>query len=180
MNIVWIVGDDFTPGVGVAPAVEKMKEVGPIWGTPTSWRKCNNDNVVCTDADESSRLIKRAFHAVCNFHVPVSHFAGLGRPKGVKLFEGEIPKQFSKHSLATVFHLVAPLADVVLVIGVPFETTEPKSNDALFQAAVKKVITHYDKVQWVILDHFSTVSDEITSCPNVWLESSANLSTLFG
>jgi hypothetical protein len=91
MKITWIVahGYQFDPSVDL----DRVKHVGSIWGSWTTWRGCGTDNVICSDFGKSKELLTRAFHSVCNFYVPSSHYQDLGRPVGVKLYDDNLTKR---------------------------------------------------------------------------------------
>jgi hypothetical protein len=173
MKLVWVLGDNFDAEETIG--AKAMKDVGPLWGTPRSWRKNSTDNVVSTDRAQVEELLRRAFQAVCNFYIPVRMYGEVGRPAGVKVFEGVVPGDFAHHSLATVFHLVAPLADTVLLAGVSLAPGEPHSDQSHFVAAVATVIRARPEVQWVCLDHSEEVAPVLKDAGNLWFDTTENI-----
>ena len=87
MRINWIFADDLVLDPTID--VDQIKNIGATWGSWRTWRGCGTDNVLCHDRSRATELLGRAFQAVCNFHVPKKHYQDLGRPLGVKLYDGD-------------------------------------------------------------------------------------------
>jgi hypothetical protein len=109
-----------------------------------------------TKADE---LIKRAFHAVCNFYIPNSIYVDLKRPQGVKLYEGTFIHDVDNQEEIIALHLTAGLSDIVLLLGFDF-SEHPKLSDKLeehrahnYRSLIKQAIKDNPTVQWVAIDH---------------------------
>lgn len=175
MRVTWVVNDDYDPDTTIGS--HRMKEIGSIWGTSKSWRKCSTDNVVCVEPTVAADLVKRAFQAVCNLYVPSTIFADIGRPKGVKVFEGALESGTARKSLVAALNLTAPLSDTVLLAG--FQIGEPQTDaDRLFLSSLKKVISKYSTVQWVALDTTDSPAAVLSGLPNLWFDTSENVIAL--
>ena len=120
MNISWVLADSFT--LDPLADVQQMKNIGSFWGSWKTWRGCSTDNVICHDLAKSRELLKRNFHQLCNFYIPNSQYQFLGRPEGVKLFEGEIKHDVDNVDDLVSLNLAVTVSDVVILAG--FNLTE--------------------------------------------------------
>ena len=127
MNINWILANDYVPD----PTIDlgQLKTCGAFWGGWQTWRACGTDTVICHDMGKASDLIKRAFHAVCNFYIPNSIYTSLDRPAGVRLYEGNFVHDLDNHEEIVAMHLVASASDIVLMLGYNF--IEPAKKTTL-------------------------------------------------
>ena len=87
MNITWVVAT----GYQIDPVVDitDFKNIGPIWGSWSTWRSCGTDNVVCHDLSKARELVQREFQKNCNFYTQEHHHQDLGRPTGVRYYGGK-------------------------------------------------------------------------------------------
>lgn len=146
---------------------KQLKSIGPLWGSWKTWRAWETDNVLCDDFDKAQELIQRAFHSVCNLHIPNRYFAALNRPNKVKLYEGNFPAEFDNPEEIIAMHLVAEQNDLVLLLG--YDVTD-KSKDDKFENhksinyinAFKATLNTYPQTQWVLIDHAGEISKKIT------------------
>ena len=155
MKINWVVAS----GYQIDPTIdiEKIKNVGAVWGSWTTWRNCGTDNVICSDFSKAKDLITRAFQSVCNFYVPSAHYQELGRPTGIKLYDGQFDQEVDNLDDIVAMHLAARQSDIVLLLGVGF--CPPKTVDDAFQAhkiknyhgLMRGIIAKSD-AQWVAID----------------------------
>jgi len=155
MKITWIVahGYQFDPSVDL----DHIKNVGPIWGSWTTWRGCGTDNVICGDFAKCRDLVSRAFHSVCNFYVPSSHYQELGRPAGVKLYDGQFDQEVDNLDNIVAMHLASQQSDILLLLG--FDFCPPKTVDDTFLAhkiknyhGLMRGLIAKSNAQWVAID----------------------------
>lgn len=157
MLVNWI----FADGYQLDPTIEseRIKSIGPTWGSWRTWRSCNTDNVICHDLTKASELIGRAFQAVCNFYVPKKFYQELGRPMGVKLYDSEFAFETEHIEDIVSMHLASESSDIVLLVGFDLSTPVP-SNDKVtetkilhYHGMLRSKIQNSEKVQWVLVDH---------------------------
>jgi hypothetical protein len=89
---------------------KQIKSVGPVWGSWQTWRGCNTDNVICHQQQKSRELLDRAFQAVCNFYVPRSLYEPLGRPVGVRFYDGDFDQELDHIEDIVAMHLASAAA----------------------------------------------------------------------
>jgi hypothetical protein len=180
MNINWVLADN----VVVDPTVDitRMKEAGAFWGSWRTWRGYTTDNVVCHDMKKANELIKRAFHATCNFYIPNSSYIALDRPKGVKLYEGDFLGHDVDHQDELVaINLAGTVSDVVLLLGFNWTKQEPNPDQKVeirarnYRGLVLQAIKSNPDVQWVVVDHNGELRSELTELGNVTADTLENV-----
>lgn len=184
MKISWVLADD----VFVDPAVDlaHLKNIGSFWGSWSTWRSCSTDNVVCNDSTRAHDLLQRDFHHRCNFYIPNSAYQFLGRPEGVRLYEGEFLHDVERQDEIVAMHLAASQSDIVLLLGFNWQQ-KPKPTDKLLQHRqhhyihlVKQVIVSNAQKQWVLIDHAPNLTIELTKIPNLTQDTMQNALLLAG
>jgi hypothetical protein len=178
MNINWILANDYVPDPTID--LDQLKTCGAFWGGWQTWRACGTDNVICHDMGKASDLIKRAFHAVCNFYIPNSIYASLDRPAGVRLYEGNFVHDLDNHEEIVAMHLVASASDIVLMLGYNF--IEPaKNQDRLvehrahnYRSLCKQAIVMNPQVQWILVDHPGEVMKDWKGIDNLVCDTLSN------
>lgn len=171
MNINWVLSNSAI----LDPTVDlgRMKELGSFWGGWKTWRACQTDNVLCHDIEQADRLIKKQFHQTCNFYIPNSMYVNLGRPAGVKLYQGDFVHDVYDHEDIVAMHLAAVNCDIVLLVG--FDFSEPvKLEDKLaehraynYRSLTKQVIVDNPQVQWLLIDHQKPLRKDLEHVPNL-------------
>ena len=179
MRVNWV----FADGYQLDPAVDitSVKGIGPTWGSWRTWRSCGTDNVICHDRGKAQELIKRAFQAVCNFHIPKKHYQDVGRPTGVKLYEGDFTQELDHIEDIIAMHLVAGASDIVLLVGFnlapltapedPFEQHKLRNYHGL----IRSMIASDEVVQWVAVDHPAELDKAYQNLPNLTCDSMSNV-----
>lgn len=156
MKISWVAAADYR--LDPAIDVDQIKSVGPVWGSWQTWRSCNTDNVICHQQQKGRELLDRAFQAVCNFHIPRRLYESLGRPVGIRLYDGEFDQELDDIEDIVAMHLAAADSDIVLMLG--FDWTLPKDVQDRFEqhkltnrhGLMHGAIANQDRVQWVAID----------------------------
>lgn len=169
MRTSWIIADSF-----VNPTIEpaQIKNIGPVWGSWKTWRAWNTDNVLCHDYSKAKELVGRAFQAVCNLYIPQRHYADLGRPTRVNLYEGDFPGEFDNPEEIIAMHLVAGTSDLILLLGYDLsEITETdkyqKHKKINYQNAFRATLNTYPECQWVLVDHPGELDKSFKNIPNI-------------
>ena len=111
MQVNWV----FADGHQLDPAIdiEKLKSIGPTWGSWRTWRSCGTDNVICHDRSKAEELLTRSFQTSCNFYIPKKYYQELNRPAGVKLYEGDFTQELDHIEDIIALHLIASTSDIV-------------------------------------------------------------------
>ena len=156
MKISWVIASDYRLDPTVD--VKDMKSVGPIWGSWQTWRACSTDNVICHQQQKARELLDRAFQAVCNFYVARSLYESLGRPLGIRLYDGDFDREVDDIEDIVAMHLAAADSDIVLLLG--FDWILPQDLSDKFQkhkltnrhGLIRSVIAARERVQWVAID----------------------------
>lgn len=157
VKINWVVAANyrFDPIVDV----EKLKSVGPIWGSWQTWRSCNTDNVICHQQQKSQELLDRAFQAVCNFYIPRGLYESLGRPLGIRLYDGDFDQELDHIEDIVALHLAAAGSDIVLMLGFDLVMSETVADRferhklTNRHGLIRSAISGKPLVQWVAVDN---------------------------
>lgn len=175
MNINWVISDraELDPTIPIS----QLKNIGSIWGSWKTWRSCQTDNVICHDMSKANELIKRAFHAVCNFYTSNENYKLLDSPSGVRIYEGNFQHDVDFQDEIIAMHLAASVSDIVLLMG--FDFTENTTNpDKLlehrahnYRSLTKQVIKSNPNVQWVVVDHPSPFRKDLLELENLTKDS---------
>lgn len=179
MNINWVLANSYIPDPTIN--LDQLKSCGAFWGGWQTWRASGTDNVICHDHAKASDLIKRAFHAVCNFYIPNSLYVSLDRPAGVRLYEGEFVHDLDDHEEIIALHLVAGVSDIVLLLG--YDLSEPeKLADRLqehratnHRNLLRQAIQDNPTVQWVAVDHEKEFRKDLQDFANLTRDSLDNV-----
>jgi hypothetical protein len=157
MKINWIFSSTYNPGPEID--LEAVKNIGSSWGSWRSWRSCGTDNVICHDRGQAETMLARSFQKSCNFYIPQSTFQALGRPVGVRLFDGEYQQEVLDLEDIIALHLVSGISDLVLMAGFDLSTPEPV-DDKLTKHRIQnrlgllhQLFVSNPTVQWVLVDH---------------------------
>lgn len=171
MRINWVFADGYQ--IDPTVSVDVIKSIGPTWGSWRTWRGCATDNVICHDVTKAQELIQRAFQAVCNFYIPKDYYQPIGRPMGVKLYEGEFTQEVDCPEDIIALHLVSNISDIVLLAG--FNLSEKEKNldkfqqhkNANYHGLILSIITANPDTQWVLVDHPTVVDKSFKKLSNI-------------
>lgn len=156
-----------------------LKDIGSTWGSWQTWRAWNTDNVICNDKAKARDLITRAFQAVCNMYIPKKFYVDLGRPIGVRLYEGEFPSEFDNAEDIVGMHLVAEHHDLVLLLGYDLASADSEDKyknhkNKNYISAFASAVKMYNQTQWVLVD-FDQVPDNLSDLENITCDSYENM-----
>jgi len=179
MKISWILSNSLVLDPTVD--IDQLKNIGAFWGSWRTWRSCQTDNVICHDMAKADELIKRAFHAVCNFYIPNSIYTSLDRPTGVKLYEGDFIHDVDRHEEIVAMHLVASASEIVLMMG--FDFSEPVKNpdklvehrETNYRNLTKQAMIDNPNTQWVMVDHPAEFRKDLQKVANLSRDSLENV-----
>lgn len=182
MQVCWALSENLLPKQ-VEP--EKLKSIGPVWGPYSTWKEYRTDNVICHNNKQAKNLITRAFHAIFNLYLPKSSFIELGRPVGVKLYEGDFndPLIDNKEDIVTL-NLVSGNYDIVLMFG--FDLTPVSEElDKITQHRMKAyrhniaaVIKDNVNVQYVLVDYVDKLAPEFKDLTNLSVDTMESAESL--
>jgi hypothetical protein len=166
--------------------IEKLKDIGSIWGGWRTWRNCGTDNVICNDISKAVDLIQRDFHKTCNFYVPKNAYAMLDRPHGVQLFEGEFKFEVDNQDELVAIHLVSGRSDIVLLFGFDWRKVNPSADRLVehraqnYRNTIKQALTDNPDIQWVLIDHpEGELMPEIARLGNLTQDTLPNVLAMF-
>ena len=158
MNINWVYASDYQ--LDPVVDVDRIKTIGPSWGSWRTWRSCSTDNVICHDLGKSRELLQRAFQAVCNFYVPKKYYESLSRPIGIKLYDGDFDLETDNIEDIIALHLAAQSSDIILLLGFDLKTPILPDDDRFAwhkilnrHGLIRSVINNNPNTQWVAVDH---------------------------
>lgn len=184
MNISWVVADDtfLDPDIDI----ERLKQIGSIWGGWKTWRSCQTDNVICSDVGRARELIQRNFNNICNFFVPKDAFVELDRPTGVQLFDGKFTFEIDHPDELISLHLASSRSDIVLLLGFDLQPKD-KKPDRLeehraqnYRTGIKHAIKDNIETQWVLVNHVDALITELNGLENLTQDTLANVLELLG
>jgi len=172
MNIQWVLSDDFI--LDNAEQLSAMREAGSFWGSWRTWREYNTDNVICHKMARAQELIAREFQTRCNFYIPNSVYQSLGRPAGVRLYEGDfMGHDVDNQDEIVALNLAGSIADVVLLLGFDW-SEQPESADSVqkrrynaYQGLVRQAINSRPAVQWILVDHNKDLRPTLSDLKNL-------------
>lgn len=172
MNINWVLADKFK--LGADTDINRLRDIGSLWGSWRTWKKYTTDNVVCHDRTKAQDLIKRAFQATCNFYIPNSSYIHFGRPQAVKVYEGDfMGHDVDNQDEIVAINLAASTSDVVLLVGFDWQQKEPKKDKLEevrarnYRGLVEQAIRSKPNVQFVVVDHPGSLRPELTKLENL-------------
>lgn len=165
MNIAWL----FAENTVLPPTtpVQAIKDLAPIWGSWRTQRSYQSDNVVCWDPDQAEKLVRQGYAKICNLYIPESIYKQLENPAGVRVFGGGF--DFAVDSVDDIIatHLVASVADVILMVGFDLEAkTKSSASRNNYIGILAQAISTSGK-QWVIIDHHTDLAEPIQKLPNI-------------
>jgi hypothetical protein len=170
MNITWVLADNTQ--LDPTTDIKALKNLGSIWGGWRTWRAYATDNVVCHDIGKAQELVQRNFQTLCNLYVPNSAYVMLGRPTGVKLYEGELEMELDNKDELVAMNLAATVSDVVLLVGFDWPEQDKNPDKLLehrahnYRGVVNHLIQQRSGVQWVLVDPPQTVRPDLSKFDN--------------
>ena len=179
MRVNWV----FATGYNLDPTVniEQLKSCGPTWGSWGTWRGCGTDNVICHDQPKLQQLLQRNFQANCNFYMPNNLYGDLGRPQGVRIYNGEYLAELDNIEDVVALHLVAPISDIVLLAGfnlaklIPVEDRFELHKLRNYHGLVRSTIATSPTVQWVVVDHPAELDKAYRELDNITCDTMENV-----
>jgi hypothetical protein len=179
MNVNWVVAynTDLDPGVDL----QKIKNIGSIWGSWRTWRGCQTDNVICHNGTQAKELIDKRLHTACNFYVSSEIYKALNQPERVFSYGGDFSHDVIEQDDLVAMHLAATTSDIVLLLGFDWTARPlPKEPDKRllrhnYINLVRESIAGNAKTQWVLIDHPGAIMPELAKLPNLTQDSINNV-----
>lgn len=179
MRINWAFADTYQLDPSID--VERIKSIGSTWGSWRTWRSCGTDNVICHDSAKAHDLVKRAFQAVCNLYVPKKQYQELGRPVGIKLYEGDFDHELDHAEDIITLHIVSGISDIVLMAGYDLGPIQESSDKfekhklTNYHGMIRSLISQNDTVQYVLVDHAKNLDKAYQNLSNLTCDKMANV-----
>jgi hypothetical protein len=179
MNITWVVAT----GYQIDPAVDldAMKNIGPIWGSWSTWRSCGTDNVVCHNLAKARELLQRDFQKNCNFYTPEQYHSDLGRPSDVRYYGGKFDEEIDHIEDVVSMHLSTAASELVLMLGFDFppmaELTDRFELHKLRNryGLMRSLIVGNPDTQYVLIDHPKQLEKTFQDLPNLTCDNLGNV-----
>jgi len=178
MNIAWL----FAENTVLPPTtpVQAMRDLAPIWGSWRTQRSYQSDNVVCWDPTQAEKLCRQGYAKTCNLYIPEKVYKQLDRPVGVRAFGGGFDFEVDSVDDIIATHLVASVADVILMMGFDLEAkTKPLPSRTNYIGILANAIKLSGK-QWVIVDHHTDLAEPIQKLSNITRDLLPNVLQLLG
>jgi len=178
MRVNWVIASNYHMDPTVDP--DRLKMVGALWGSWRTWRGCSTDNVICYEFSKAKELLDRAFQAVCNFYVPRKFYQDLGRPVGLKLYDGEFNQEIEFPEDVISMHLAASVSDIILLLGFDFSEIQfpedrlQKHKITNRHGLIRSIISADDRIQWVAVDRATDLDKTYQNLPNLTCDTMAN------
>ena len=180
MNISWVIAQ----GYQIDPVIEldKIKAVGPIWGSWRTWRSCGTDNVICHTATKAQELIQRDFQKNCNFFVPEKIFRNIGRPLKVQFYGGDFEQETTSIEDIIALHLSSSKSDIILLLGFNFQKISTDITDKFELHKIKNyygltcsLIASKPEIQFVLVDHTEELDKSFKDLTNLTCDTLENV-----
>ena len=178
MNIAWL----FAENTVLPPTtpVQAIRDLAPIWGSWRTQRSYQSDNVVCWDPTQAEKLCRQGYAKTCNLYIPEKVYKQLDRPVGVRAFGGGFDFEVDSVDDIIATHLVASVADVILMMGFDLEAkTKPLPSRTNYIGILANAIKLSGK-QWVIVDHHTDLAEPIQKLSNITSDLLPNVLQLLG
>ena len=171
MNISWVIaeGYQFDPTINL----DTIKNVGPIWGSWTTWRGCGTDNVICNNKAKARGLIDQKFNEGCNFYVSNSLYHELDKPDRVQRYGGSFQHDLQHTDDIVALHWAKTSADIILMLG--FDLISIDTNNQHYYGPVLSVIKQHPDTQWVLVDHPKDLYKNFQDLSNLTCDSLGNV-----
>jgi len=180
MKIAWIIGQEIKHDLNL----DLIDSIGPSWGSWKTWKKYKTDNCICTNREEATDLIQRAFHSMCNFYMMKDDFLQVGSPQGVKLFDGNFKNNTvtNKDDIVTL-NLVAPDNEIILMSGFNFEPLDKDDPLAMlireeYYFNINELMKANTSVQFVLVDYPHKLATWANDLENLTIDTAQNVKTL--
>lgn len=183
MNISWVLADDLILDRKIN--IDIVRRTGPLWGSWKTWAGYRTDNVICHDMRKASELIKREFNRECNFYVPNSVYSSLGRPAGVKAYEGDFMGfDCDNQDEIVALHLASSTSDIVLLLGFDWSQQDILEDKLLEVKArnrrglIHQAIKSHNQTQYILVEHDQDVMKDLAELENLDKDTFMNVLTV--
>lgn len=174
MNIAWL----FAENTLLPPTADltAIHDTAPIWGSWRTQRGYQTDNVVCWNSQQATQLVAQGYSSICNLFIHQKVYEQLGQPQRVRAFGGEFVHEVDSQDDIVGMHLVAAVADVVLLVGFDFgPTIEPSESRLNYLGLAAQIINDQSQTQWVLVDHSDKLAEPFRDLSNITCDSMKNV-----
>lgn len=171
MNISWVIADSAILDPTVK--IERLKSIGPLWGSWQTFRGFSTDNVVCYDNERAQDLVIKGFNLMCNFYVNQSAYPETP-PQRVNLFGGTFEHDVNNRDEIVCIHLCNAGSDVGLLYGFDWSETSLTELGQHYRGLVFEILKQ-SEIQWVLVDHAKTLDSEFAKLENLTQDSLSNV-----
>ena len=183
MNVSWVIASGYI----IDPVITSstLKQVGPLWGSWTTLKTCNTDNVVCNDKEKAIELVQAGVNTSANFltHKDYEFAFAFTDNKNVRYYGGYFADSVYNIEDIIAMHLVAANSDVVLLLGFNFGRIAAQQNQDLKSqlhraGLMHSVIAQNPDVQWVAVDHSAILDPSYQTLSNFTCDTIENVLNL--
>ena len=171
MNIQWVLAD--TALLDPTVNLDALKDIGAFWGSWTTWRAYNTDNVVCYNHSKAKELVTNKFNQACNLYIPQAVYEELNKPQQVRAFGSDFAHPVDHPDEIVSLFLAASTADIVLLLGFDWSNIEGHYFGYVLQA-----LNSYPDVQFVLIDSPKSTA-KIAELDNVMQDTMQNVLEMF-
>lgn len=178
MNLAWLFAENTL--LPPTTSVQFIKDLAPIWGSWRTQRGYQTDNVVCWNPEQADKLVRQGYAKICNLYIPETIYQQLDQPAGVRAFGGGFDFVVDSVDDIIATHLVASVADVILMVGFDLEPKiKPSASRSNYIGLLAQAIESSGK-QWVIVDHHTDLAEPIQKLANITRDLLPNVLQLLG
>ena len=135
---------------------------------------------MCWDPTQAEKLCRQGYAKICNLYIHEKVYQQLDRPVGVRAFGGGFDFEVDSVDDIIATHLVASVADVILMVGFDLEAkTKPAASRNNYIGILAQAIGASSK-QWVIIDHHTDLAEPIQKLSNITRDLLPNVLQLLG
>jgi hypothetical protein len=184
LRICWIISQDI-PNNLIDPVV--IKDTGTSWGSWLTHSIYSPDNCICSNTTEAKALIQHSIQDVCTLYIMKESYSHLGKPAGVKLFNGQFKNNLiSNKDDIIALNLAVPEADLVLLAGFNFgpllNTDEkgPREARLEYYFNVREIIQGHPQTQFVLVEYTGGLASWAQELDNLTEDTVESVKNLLG
>jgi hypothetical protein len=136
--------------------------------------------VVCWNPEQAEKLCRQGYAKICNLYIPEKVYQQLDNPAGARAFGGGFDFVVDSVDDIIATHLVASVADVILMVGFDLEAKiKPSPSRTNYIGILAQAIAGSGK-QWVVVDHHTDLAEPIQKLSNITRDLLPNVLHLLG
>lgn len=174
MKVCWVISES------VPSDLEAPIDVATSWGSWKTRDAYNTENCICSNTSEASTLTKLGFQKSCNLYLMQESHIAIGKPAGVRLFNGRFGSDgISNKDDIVALNLAVPQYDLVLLLGFDFSPTTDAGRDEYY-FNVKEIIKTNADTQFVLVDYAHEIDSELIELANITQDTVETVTSLLG